>query len=314
MFRSAADLYDYLEISQENRKKLLLQHENFPVRVTRAYAARIRKNDIHDPLFLQVAPQRAELETLPGYHTEPLEESDYVIEPGVLQKYQGRALLVTTGACAIHCRYCFRRNFPYQEHRLNQQRWQQQIGNLAGDPGIREVILSGGDPLMLSNQALADMIGHVEQLSQVSTLRLHTRLPIVLPTRIDQGLLDTLAASSLDIVVVIHSNHANELDDSVAKALRDLALVSTAMLNQAVLLADVNDNVKALTELNQRYFSEGVLPYYLHLLDKVSGTHQFAVPVQRAKALVEALRQQLPGYLVPKLVTEAPGHASKLPL
>ena len=234
--------------------------------------------------------------------------------PGLLRKYRGRALLIATSVCAVHCRYCFRREFPYTEHRFDAAGSDDLIAALQQDASIKEIILSGGDPLMLKDASLAALIERLGTVPQLQTLRIHTRLPIVIPARITPTLLDTLAGSRLRTVVVLHVNHPAEIDQAVLTATTRLREAGSTLLNQSVLLAGINDTTAALTELSERLFSAGVLPYYLHLLDPVRGAAHFAVTDAAGQALIATLRAQLPGYLVPRLVRETPGAAAKLVL
>lgn len=284
----------------------------FPLKVPRGFVARMRRGDCADPLLRQVLPLGDELSEAEGFVADPVGDLAATAAPGLLHKYQGRALLVATGACGVHCRYCFRREFPYGEHQAG--RWSTALAAIAADPSIRELILSGGDPLSLSNARLSELGSRLAELPQVTRLRIHTRQPVVLPQRVDSGLLDWLSRLPLQKVVVIHANHAAELDSSVEDALRGLAGAGATLLNQSVLLRGVNDSVDALAGLSERLFAAGVLPYYLHLLDRVRGSAHFEVPESAAVALHAALRDRLPGYLVPRLVRELSGEGSKTPV
>jgi len=286
----------------------------FPFRVTRSYAARMRRGDPDDPLLRQVLPSVLELRETPGFGGDPVGDLPASMRPGVLYKYAGRVLLIATGACAIHCRYCFRRDFPYSDQQLTRSREDSALEAIALDSSIHEVILSGGDPLVLGNERLAGLVRAIAAIPHVQRLRLHSRLPVVLPERIDPPLLDLLGHSRLRIIMVIHANHGKELDSSVGAALALLARHGVTTLNQAVLLRGINDDATALIELSEKLFACGVLPYYLHLLDRARGTAHFEVPEARALELMEALRRQLPGYLLPRLVREQPGAPYKLPV
>lgn len=287
---------------------------NFPFRVTRPYAGRIRHGDPHDPLLRQVLPIAAELEETPGYGTDPVGDLLSTVQPGLLHKYTGRVLLISTGACAIHCRYCFRRDFPYADLQLSRTGEQSMLAAVAGNHSIREVILSGGDPLALHDDRLKSLVQGIEAIPHVERLRFHSRIPVVLPSRVQEGFAAMLAASRLRKVMVIHANHARELDDAVKEALQELIRNGYTLLNQAVLLKGVNDDADTLADLSEKLFDYGVLPYYLHMLDKARGTRHFAVPDGTARSLMAALRNRLPGYLVPRLVRESPGEPSKSPL
>ncbi len=288
---------------------------DFPLLVPEGYLARIRPGDPADPLLLQVLPQAAELAPQPeGYSVDPLAESDCASVPGLLRKYAGRALLVTTGACAIHCRYCFRRHFPYAELPRGRAWWDAAVAAIAADPSIGEVLLSGGDPLTLPDRQLAALAAALAEVPQVRRLRIHTRLPIVIPERVDAALVGWLAGGRLEPVVVVHANHPREIAADVAAALRRLREAGVTVLNQSVLLRGVNDAAATLAELSQALFAAGCLPYYLHALDRVRGAAHFAVADDRALAIHADLAARLPGYLVPRLVREVPGAPGKTPL
>jgi EF-P beta-lysylation protein EpmB len=286
----------------------------FPLRVPRGFVARMRRGDPHDPLLRQVLPLDAELQSVPGYGADPLGELAAMSEPGVLHKYEGRVLLVTTGACAVHCRYCFRRHFPYGEANPALGQWERALGHIAADASLGEVILSGGDPLALPDERLAGLARRLAAIPHLRRLRVHTRLPVVLPERVDAALLDWLCGTRLQPVLVIHANHPREIDTAVTEALRPLRERGVPLLNQAVLLRGVNDAADVLAGLSEALFAAGVLPYYLHLLDPVAGAAHFAVGEAEARRLHDALRAVLPGYLVPRLVREVPGAPSKVPL
>lgn len=286
----------------------------FPLLVPRGYLARMRHGDPHDPLLRQVLPLGAELEETPGYVADPVGDLQALAAPGVLQKYAGRALLVTTGACAIHCRYCFRREFPYAEQHAGQKSFAAALDVIRGDASITEVLLSGGDPLTLSDRRLAALMVELEAIPHVRRVRVHTRLPVVLPERIDAGFLAAWnSVRRVQRVMVIHANHAQELRGAadVQGALRALRDCGTTLLNQSVLLRGVNDSTDTLVDLSETLFAAGALPYYLHLLDPVRGAAHFDLPEADALRLHAKLTARLPGYLVPKLVREVPGAASK---
>ena len=285
----------------------------FKLRVPRGFLARMRQGDPDDPLLRQILPLGEELHSVPGYSTDPLDELDTMPAAGVLHKYRGRVLLTLTGACAIHCRYCFRRHYPYNEANPTRDH-DKTIDYLRRQPEVREVILSGGDPLTLSDSRLAGLVSSIETIARVKRLRIHSRLPIVLPERIDPSLLEWMSATRLQIVLVIHSNHANELDANVDRAMNRLRQAGVTLLNQSVLLRGINDRPGDLVDLSERLFAADVLPYYLHQLDPVQGAAHFSVSDRDARLLVEEMRRQLPGYLVPRLVREHPGRASKTPL
>lgn len=286
----------------------------FPLRVPRAYAARMERGNPRDPLLAQVLPTRAEQAPAEGFVPDPVGDGAAMTRPGVLHKYHGRVLLVATGACAIHCRYCFRREFPYGEANPRPRQWREALDYIAADPSIGEVILSGGDPLSLPDRTLADLAERIAEIPHVTTLRIHSRLPVVLPSRIDEPLCRWLADTRLRTVVVLHANHANEVDDAVRTGTRSLAATGSFLLNQAVLLRAVNDSTAALENLSNRLFACGVLPYYMHLLDPIRGAAHFDVPEDEARGLLAQLAARVPGYLVPRLVREEPGRPGKTPV
>jgi EF-P beta-lysylation protein EpmB len=286
----------------------------FGLRAPRGYVARMRPGDPADPLLRQVLPLAAENVAAPDFVLDPVGDLSSMAVPGVLHKYQGRVLLTITGACAVHCRYCFRRHFPYGDANPASEQWGAALKYIADDASIREVILSGGDPLTLTDDKLAGLLRRLNDIAHLERLRIHTRLPIVLPARVTRELCGTIGASRLQTVVVVHANHANEIDADVAAALRDLRDAGATLLNQSVLLAGVNDDADALCALSERLFTAGVLPYYLHLLDRVQGAAHFDVDGARAERLWRVVAARLPGYLVPRLVREVAGAAYKLPL
>jgi L-lysine 2,3-aminomutase len=287
---------------------------NFPLRVPRSYASRMRHGDPCDPLFLQVWIRPEELAPVPGFEHDAVGDLASARPGGILHKYQGRALVLATGACAVHCRYCFRRHFPYGEHLASRDHWQAALRELAADRSIHEVILSGGDPLSLSDAKLAEFAEALEFLPHIRRLRLHTRLPVVLPERVDDALLAWMSRGRVRKLMVLHFNHANEFDGDVRSALARLHGAGIALLNQAVLLRGINDGAGDLVRLSEALFEAGVMPYYLHMLDRVRGTAHFEVPDAEARALRREVAARLPGYLVPRLVREVHGAPSKLPL
>jgi len=284
----------------------------FPLRVPRAFVARMRAHDPDDPLLRQVLPLTAERALLPGFSHDPLAELAANKVPGLLHKYHGRALLIVTGHCGIHCRYCFRRHFPYAARQPSRRQWSQVFDHIRRDDSISEVILSGGDPLAVPDRQLQWLIDQIEAIPRVSRLRIHSRLPVVIPQRVTAALVAMLAGTRLQTSVVIHANHARELDDDVAGALWPLRRAGIVLLNQSVLLAGVNDQVEALSALSERLFAIGVLPYYLHLLDQVAGAAHFEVSEPRMHDLRTAMLERLPGYLVPRFVRELPDARSKV--
>lgn len=280
-----------------------------------SYLARMRKGDWNDPLLRQVLPLDDELQVVEGFNADPVGDQDAVVADGVLHKYHGRVLLVTTGACAVHCRYCFRRHFPYSDSNPVKGEWEGALAYIRANEDVREVILSGGDPLTLSDERLATLFQQLRDIPHVARVRFHSRLPVVLPSRIDAGFLRVLEQVPQQKVMVIHSNHAQELAaGDVQAALAALHEAGVSLLNQAVLLRGVNDSVQAQVDLNESLFAQRVLPYYLHLLDRVAGAAHFEVPEPEAIRLMDEVRKRLPGFLVPKLVREVAGEKAKMPV
>jgi EF-P beta-lysylation protein EpmB len=283
----------------------------FRLFVPRGFVARMRPGDPADPLLRQVLPIAAEMDTVTSFTVDPVRDDLAERQPGLLQKYAGRVLLITTGTCAIHCRYCFRRHFPYDDTPRSLADWQPAIDEITADETIHEVILSGGDPLTLVDSTLSELIDSLAGISHLKRLRIHTRLPIVIPERVTVDLVDMLRDCRLTPVVVIHANHANELDGHVAAALVRLSEAGIVLLNQAVLLAGVNDSVEVQTALCERLIDLRVIPYYLHQLDRVAGAAHFEVPVAEGRQVIRQLRERLPGYAVPRYAAEVPGAHSK---
>ncbi len=300
-----------LGLDQTLLPELLQADKLFRLRAPRAYVARIKKGDINDPLLRQILPLNAETQHTPGFIRDPVHDLDAVTVPGILQKYHGRVLLLTTGACGIHCRFCFRRHFPYGENSLSGDRLSSALRHIAADSSIQEVILSGGDPLSLTDDRLSSLTSRLASIPHLRRLRIHTRQPIVLPARVDDTLLTWLNTLRLHKIMVVHTNHPNEIDAAVSLALKRLRSADVRLLNQAVLLQGVNDSVKTLAELSEALFEVWVQPYYLHLLDKVEGAAHFDVTKERALELLHKLSGRLPGYLVPRLVCEQAGTPSK---
>jgi EF-P beta-lysylation protein EpmB len=313
-FIDPLDLLAFLEIDATEIPAMREASRRFPFRVPRGYANRMIKRDRADPLLRQVLPLGEELMDHAGFIADPVGDLPAVSTPGVLHKYRGRVLLITTGACAIHCRYCFRREFPYESNLLGKRREQEALDCIALDTSLREVILSGGDPLVLSDERLARLVAALGAIPHVERLRIHTRLPLVLPSRITAELVRGLTETRLRTVLVIHANHPREFDGAVKEALDRLRGAGVTLLNQSVLLKGVNDDAETLIRLSEALFEHGVLPYYLHLLDKARGTAYFEVPEEEARRLLLALRERLPGYLVPKLVREEAGKPFKTPI
>jgi len=288
--------------------------KTFPLFVPRSYVARMRIGDPYDPLLRQILPLAEEREPIAGYVNDPVGDLQAAVAPGLLQKYQARVLMVTTGACAVHCRYCFRRHFPYSTAPKSPRDWQPAIDEIAADRSVEEIILSGGDPLTLVDAQLAELVGMLESLAHLKRLRVHTRLPIMIPERVTGELIDWLTGTRLTTIVVIHANHAAEIDRHVGAALARLADAGVMLLNQAVLLRGVNDTVEALQQLSQRLIELRVMPYYLHQLDPVAGAAHFEVRVERGRELMHQLRERLPGYAIPRYVQEVADAEYKVPL
>lgn len=288
---------------------------DFPLRVPLAFVRRMRPGDPRDPLLLQVLPLSQELTQTSGFGPDPLGEIGAANPArGIIHKYHGRVLLIVSGGCAINCRYCFRRHFPYGQNQNSRREWHEALDYIREDTSLSEVILSGGDPLLANDDYLDELVTQIAAIGHVRRLRIHTRLPVVMPDRVKPGLVEAITRQNLQTIAVIHSNHANEIDTRVDAALARLSAGGITLLNQSVLLAGVNDNVPALTALSERLFVAGVLPYYLHLLDRVQGAAHFDVPEARARELLAGITATLPGYLVPKLVREEAGAPSKVAL
>lgn len=284
----------------------------FPLRVPRGFVARMRTGDPYDPLLLQVLPLSNELDPTRGFTADPVGERQVMVAAGLLHKYAGRALLITTGACAIHCRYCFRREFPYGDFKGGN--WNDALAYLARNTNINEIILSGGDPLTLSNRRLHTLISKLSSITHLEHLRIHTRQPIVLPERIEPDLIALLTSSRFKPIIVLHANHPNEIDATVSTALHQLNTAGIVLFNQTVLLKGINDSADILIKLSQTLFRNRVIPYYLHLLDKVRGTDHLLVDAPVATDIIRTMRHQLPGYLVPRLVQEKAGKLAKVPV
>jgi EF-P beta-lysylation protein EpmB len=285
--------------------------KGFPLRVPQSYVDKMRYGDKNDPLLRQIFPLIDESIEQAGFIHDPVGDHLAISSPGMLQKYNGRALLLITGACAVHCRYCFRRHFPYSDSNPLASQWQTTMESIKADTSINEVIFSGGDPLSLSDDKLAKLVDQLDLIPHLKRLRIHTRLPVVLPKRVDNALLTWINKTRLQVVMVIHANHANEIGDDVADVLSQLTQARCQLLNQAVLLKGVNDTVESLVELSERLSDVNVIPYYLHLLDRVAGASHFDVSDEKGTELIEQVRAILPGYLVPRLVREQQGESSK---
>ncbi len=308
-FGAASELLSFLQLPVAEGSSLA--EKQFKTRVPRGFAARMQVGNRYDPLLLQVLAVDDELQITPGFVQDPLDEAATNSIPGLIHKYHGRVLLTVTGACAINCRYCFRRHFPYQDNNPGRAGWQPVLDYIARDKNIHEVILSGGDPLLANDAVLAPLLAQLAEIPHLTTLRIHTRIPVVLPERVDESLLELLTGNRLQEVVVLHSNHAQELDEQVAVACTKLRKAGCHLLNQSVLLAGVNDDAQTLAALSERLFACGVLPYYLHVLDKVQGAAHFDVSLEDALTIFKQLQSSLPGYLVPRLAREEAGFKHK---
>lgn len=305
-FKDAGSLLERLGLSNHPAVD-----SEFPLLVPHSFVDRMVYEDPADPLLLQVLTDERELIATPDFVADPVGDSAAKLADGILQKYHGRALLITTGACAVHCRYCFRREYPYQDEPRRIQDWEPAIRQLERDASITEVILSGGDPLMLTDVRLRQMCEIIDQVPHIERIRFHTRLPIVLPARVTDELLQTIGGLRSQAIMVVHANHGNEIAGDCSAALKKLLQAGIPVLNQAVLLKNINDDADALTDLCQKLVNLGVMPYYLHQLDRVNGAAHFEAPAATGLQLIEELTKRLPGYAVPKFVQELPGQPSK---
>ncbi len=285
----------------------------FAQRVPQSFVQRMEKGNPHDPLLRQVLPLSEEFEVHEGYSVDPLEEQNNEI-PGLLHKYRNRALLIVKGGCAVNCRYCFRRHFPYQENKGSKSVWQKSLDYIEAHPELNEVILSGGDPLMAKDHELNWLIEQIASISHIKRLRIHSRLPVVIPERITDALVETLAQTRLQVVLVTHINHANEINLELKQQMARLRAINVTLLNQGVMLKGVNDSVEAQVNLSETLFDAGILPYYIHVLDKVQGAAHFFIDDQTAKTIMAGVIERVSGYLVPKLTREIGGRTSKTPL
>jgi EF-P beta-lysylation protein EpmB len=315
-FRSLGALLEFLELDPVRAPEALSAEPDFPILVPRPFAARMAKGDWADPLLAQVLPRARESEALPGFSGDAVGDLPSQVVPGLLHKYASRALLMVSHQCAVHCRYCFRREFPYGDLPRGRGDWDQAWEYLAGAEEVDEIVFSGGDPLFLDNRKLASLLERAAALPRIRTLRFHTRLPVVLPSRIESGLLEMLraVAAGRTLLIVIHANHARELGPECGAALAALRSTGALLLNQAVLMRGVNDDADTLADLSRSLLALGVLPYYLHQLDRVRGTAHFEVDEARGRELIEELRGRLPGYAVPRYVREIAGERGKTPI
>lgn len=306
-FSRVPPLLDYLELSEENRKKVLL-HPRFSLNLPVRLAEKMEKNNLQDPLFRQFVPVVDELVQSPGFTSDPIQDIHFQKTKKILHKYQGRALLLTTSACAMHCRYCFRQNFPYE---TEEKSFEEELSYLAQDPSIAEIVLSGGDPLSLGEASLTHLFHSFEAIPHLKRIRLHTRFPIGIPERIDEALLHLFANSSKQIFFVIHVNHSQELDEEIFSALKKVQQLGIPVLSQSVLLKGVNDDPPVFLSLCEALINRGILPYYLHALDPVQGAQSFHLPDEEGKELIRFVQENLSGFGVPRLVRENPGLLSK---
>lgn len=303
--RDPAELLECLNLPSSLLPAAKAASQTFPLRVPYSYLQRIQPGNLHDPLLRQILPLGEEMTKSEGFSTDPVGDQQAMAVPGLIHKYKGRALLTLTGACAVHCRYCFRRHFPYSEANPSEDHWQAALNYLLAHPEITEVILSGGDPLSLNDKRLTSLVARLEEVPHLQRLRWHSRLPVVLPSRLTPELLQLWQSSRFKQVLVLHFNHPNEINLYIKQSLKYTATTGITLLNQTVLLRGVNDNADCLTRLSEKLFEVGVLPYYLHLLDRTQGTAHFEVMEQSAQQIYQKLLGQLPGYLVPKLVRDA---------
>lgn len=309
--RDPIDLCRRLALSPTDQESIQEACQEFPLRVPEPYLTRMEIGNALDPLLLQVLPQAAELQSQTGFISDPLDEKTHNPVPGLIHKYASRVLFITTSLCAIHCRYCFRRDFPYEDNRNSRSDWLQALDYVRQHPELNEVILSGGDPLSLPDRQLSWLTEQIADIPHIKRLRIHTRLPVVIPQRITNDCLDWMTNTRLKIVTVLHSNHPNEIDTPVSAAIKKLHLAGVVTLNQSVLLRSINDNAQILATLSEKLFDAGCLPYYLHALDPVRGSQHFSVPDSEAVKIHINLQATLPGFLVPRLVRENAGHPSK---
>jgi len=309
--RNSKDLCDRLQLNNETLRTSAEGETQFPVFVPLKFLSGMRLGDRNDPLLLQVLPREEETIVDPDFKFDPVGDSEVEKVPGLLHKYAGRVLLVLSGVCAVHCRYCFRRHYPYDTAPKSIERWLPALDYVRSDSSIHEVILSGGDPLTLIDASLSELVDHLDAIPHVTRLRVHTRLPVVIPQRVDTALCDWLERTRLSKWIVLHINHAQEIDSHLVDAIVRLQRTGATVLNQSVLLRGVNDSVDAMVELCERLVDCGVLPYYLHQLDRVSGATHYEVPRTEGLEIVSQMSKRLPGYAVPKYVVEIAGEESK---
>ncbi|KOO02631.1 EF-P beta-lysylation protein EpmB [Vibrio nereis] len=306
-------LLEQLEIDPKPWQHGFEARKLFAQRVPQSFVDRMEKGNPFDPLLRQVLPLTEEFEVHPGFSNDPLEEQNNAI-PGLLHKYRNRTLLIVKGGCAINCRYCFRRHFPYQDNKGNKAAWQQSLDYIAHHPELNEVILSGGDPLMAKDDEIQWLVDHIADIPHIKRLRIHSRLPVVIPARVTEQLIKVLAETRLQVILVTHINHAQEINQELSMSLGKLKQVGVTLLNQGVMLKGVNDSVEAQVALSESLFDAGILPYYMHVLDKVQGAAHFFISDEMAKSIMAGVIERVSGYLVPKLTREIGGRSSKTPL
>lgn len=309
--RDPHELCELLDLPPQWAIEAQAANADFGLFAPREYVARMKPGDPHDPLLLQVLPTSHETMEVAGFGSDPVGDQSATVTPNLLHKYEGRVLLMATGVCAIHCRYCFRRHFPYEQSPPHADAWDAAVERIAADDSIGEVILSGGDPLTLTDEQLARLVTKIAAVDHVQRLRIHTRLPIVIPARVTDGLLDLLRKTRLTPVVVVHANHAQELDVAASAALRLIADTGAMLFNQAVILRNINDTAAAQMALCERLLAARTTPYYLHEFDRVAGAAHFEAEAETGLEIIAHLRENLPGYAVPRLVRELPGEKSK---
>jgi EF-P beta-lysylation protein EpmB len=308
---STDELLNYLQLDPQQLSVSQQAALSFPMQVPWPFVRRMEVGNPDDPLLSQVLPIDAEMQTMPGFSPDPLKEADHNPVPGIVHKYRNRLLLIVSPHCAINCRYCFRRHFPYEENRQSKEQWQQALAYISSMPEINEVIFSGGDPLAANDKFLGWLTEQIANIPHIKRLRIHSRLPVVIPSRINQQFFGWATTTRLKPVMVLHINHGNEINDELAASIAQCSANGILMLNQTVLLKGINDDAEILSALSEKLFDCGVTPYYLHLLDQVQGASHFDVGRDKAKQIYAQLQARLPGFLVPKLVTEIAGKRSK---
>lgn len=305
-FTRVEALADFLELNEQQRAQLIA-FPGFPIQVPLRLAQKMAKGTLDDPLVRQFLPLLQEKQMHPQFALDPVCDASFQKESKLLRKYEGRVLLVCTSACAMHCRYCFRQNFAYS----SSKGFEEELTLIEQDESIQEVILSGGDPLSLSDETLGQILGRLAKLPHIRRIRFHTRFPIGIPERIDEGFLNLMASLPQQIYFIIHCNHSRELDQEIFDRLRALQRLGCIILNQAVLLKGVNDDAGTLQELAEQLVNQGIIFYYLHQLDRVQGAAHFEVEEERGCSLIAEITKQLPGYAVPKYVREVAGEPHK---